>query len=104
VVAELATCALVIRRPAWWTYLAAPLRVLGLAGICWGLITLLLAPAKVHYGDTPPPNTDPRHLILVLDVSPSMNLKDAGPTKKQTRKERAAQVMQSFFERVPIEL
>jgi len=126
-VAELAACAVVIlaasaellharrvrqvaplafgphRRPELWTYLAAPLRVLALAGVCWGLITLLLATPKVHHG-TPPPNVDPRHLVLLLDVSPSMYLKDAGPTKKQMRKERAAQVMQSFFERVPIEL
>jgi Ca-activated chloride channel family protein len=127
VVAALATCALVIlasaaealhaqrvrraallafgpdRRPELWVHLAAPLRVLGLAGLCWGLLTLLYAPPKVHKAN-PLQDVDPRHLVLVLDASPSMYLKDAGPTKKQKRSERAAQVMQSFFERIPIEL
>jgi Ca-activated chloride channel family protein len=126
-VAELATCALVIlataaetiharrsrrvallafgpdERPALWAHLAAPLRVLGLAALCWGLFTLLSALPKVHKAN-PLANVDPRHLVLVLDASPSMYLKDAGPTKKQKRSERAAQVMQSFFERIPIEL
>lgn len=126
-VAEFATCALVILavaaevlhaqrsrraarllfgptgRPEAWTYLAAPLRVLGLAALCWGLLTLLHAQPKVHKAN-PLQDVDPRHLVLVLDASPSMHLKDAGPTKKQKRSERAAQVMQSFFERIPIEL
>lgn len=92
-----------IRRPAWWTYMAAPLRAMALGGVCWGLVTLLLLPSKIHHS-TPPPNSEPRHLIVLLDVSPSMSLKDAGPTKKQMRKERAGQVLFSFLERVPVEL
>jgi Ca-activated chloride channel family protein len=127
VVALLATCALVVlacaaevlhtqrarrvallafgpeRRPAFWAYAAPALRVLGLAALCWGLVTLLYAVPKVHKAN-PLEGVEPRHLVLVLDVSPSMQLKDAGPTKKQKRSERAAHIMQSFFERIPIEL
>jgi Ca-activated chloride channel family protein len=40
---------------------------------------------------------------MVLDVSPSMRLTDAGPTRKQGRMERAREVMTSFFDRVPLD-
>ncbi len=41
-----------------------------------------------------------RRLVLVLDVSPSMKLKDAGPNLDQRRDQRAADLLQSFFNRV----
>jgi Ca-activated chloride channel family protein len=41
-------------------------------------------------------------LLLVLDVSPSMRLQDAGPAGKQSRAQRSADVLRSFFERAPI--
>jgi len=41
--------------------------------------------------------------VLVLDVSPSMRLIDAGPSQKQSRMQRASDVMESFFRRVPVE-
>src|SRR5262249_22319701 len=41
-----------------------------------------------------------RRLILVLDVSPSMKLLDAGPLQKQRRDQRAADILKSFFDRV----
>jgi Ca-activated chloride channel family protein len=41
--------------------------------------------------------------LLVLDVSPSMRLVDAGPEKKESRMQRARKVMNSFFERAPVE-
>ena len=44
-----------------------------------------------------------KHVVLVLDVSPSMRLDDAGPSKIQTRTSRAADIMESFFNRVPME-
>jgi Ca-activated chloride channel family protein len=83
---------------------AAPLlRVSALAALCWGLVTLLLLTPKVHKANVVA-EADHRHLLLVLDVSPSMRLQDAGPSGKQSRTQRAADVLQSFFERVPIEL
>jgi len=90
------------RRPAWWVWLVPPLRVAAAAALAWGLVTLLNLPPKAHAVGTVPEN-EFRNLLLVLDVSPSMLLKDAGPTAKQPRKERAAAVLKSFFERVPIE-
>ena len=44
-----------------------------------------------------------KHVILVLDVSPSMRREDAGPSGKQSRMRRARDVMESFFKRVAME-
>jgi len=89
-------------RAALWARLAPTLRVLAGAAVTWALVSLILLAPKTHEAK----KTDParlRHVILVLDVSPSMKLKDAGPDLKQTRTERAADLLQSFFERVPME-
>ncbi len=84
--------------------LAAPfLRVAAFGALTWGLTTLLLMPPKVHkIGEIP--EGDYRHLLLVLDVSPSMRLEDAGPTHKQSRRKRVAELLYSFFDRSPIEI
>ena len=91
------------RRAARWTYLAPPLRLAAAGALTWGLVTLYLLPPKVHKitGIT---EGEYRDLLLVLDVSPSMRLADAGPDGKQTRRKRAADLLKSFFERVPMEL
>jgi Ca-activated chloride channel family protein len=90
-------------RPAAWTYAAPFLRIAALTALCWGLITLLLLPPKIHKV-VDITEMEERHLLLVLDVSPSMRLQDAGPTGKQSRRQRAADLLKSFFERVPVEL
>ncbi len=91
------------RRPAAWARLAPALRVLATAALCWGLVTLLELPPGVHVARTVPDNQR-RHVVIVLDVSPSMRLKDAGPNADESRMKRASAVMESFLERVPIEL
>ena len=65
------------RKPARWARLAPALRVAALAGLCCGLVTLLELPPKVHVAETIP-DRERRHVLIVLDVSPSMRLKDAG--------------------------
>jgi Ca-activated chloride channel family protein len=91
------------RKPAAWARMAPVLRVIGLSALCWGLITLLELPPKVHVAQTTPDN-ERRHVLIVLDVSPSMRLKDAGPAADESRMKRASSVMESFLQRVPIEL
>ncbi len=91
------------QKPAPWARMAPALRVIALAALCWGLITLLELPPKVHVAETIPDN-ERRHVLIVLDVSPSMRLKDAGPSADQSRMKRASVVMESFLQRVPIEL
>ncbi len=88
-----------------WMFLAiiAPVfRVVGLGLATWGLCVLLLLPPATHRpGEIR--DGDYRHLVLVLDVSRSMEVEDAGPLGKQKRSQRAADLIQSFFERVQAE-
>lgn len=89
------------RRPVLWASLAAPLRVAALAGMTWGLATLPEVKPRLRKTGLIPEN-EYRNLLLALDVSPSMRLQDAGLEGKQSRRQRAADVLKSFFERVPI--
>jgi len=89
-------------RPAFWVALVPALRVGAMAGVTWGLVTLILLKPKTHQAEAIPDNQK-RNVLLVLDVSPSMRLKDAGADHEQTRRARASSVMESFFQRVPIE-
>ncbi len=82
--------------------IAPILRTAAAAAAAWGITVLLLLPPKTHKtGEIK--ESEYRHLVLVLDVSPSMQLEDAGPEGKQKRAERAADLIQSFFERVQAE-
>jgi Ca-activated chloride channel family protein len=90
-------------RPLLWARLAPLLRIASVGAVCWGMTTLLLLTPKAHkMGEIA--EADCRHLLLVLDVSPSMRLEDAGPDGKQSRRKRAADLLTSFFERVPVHL
>lgn len=88
-------------RPAHWVRMVPLLRVLAFGALAWGLITLVYEEPRVHKADALD-DGEFKHLMLVLDVSPSMQLRDAGPTRKQTRKERARDVLESLFSRVSI--
>lgn len=77
-------------------------RVLALGALAWGLSVLAVLPPKAHrQGEVK--ESEYRHLVLVLDVSRSMEVEDAGPGGKQKRAARAADLIQSFFERVQAE-
>ncbi len=91
------------RRPAPWARVAPALRIAALGALSWGLVTLLELPPKVHVAETIP-DRERRHVLIVLDVSPSMRLKDAGSNADQSRMKRASVVMESFLQRVPVEL
>lgn len=82
--------------------LAPVLRVAAIGCVAWGLAVLAAWPPKSHKANAVN-DSDYRHLVLVLDVSPSMQVADAGPDGKQKRAERAADLIQSFFERVQAE-
>lgn len=125
-VAELAACGLVIvliaaellharrcrrlaplafgprRRPAAWARAAPIVRIVAPAGVCWACLTLIYLPPKVHKAESVA-ESDYKHVLLVLDVSPSMRLQDAGPSGEQSRAQRGADVMESFFKRVSIQ-
>ncbi len=92
-------------KPTPWARGAPVLRVLAFTGLAWGLATLALGEPKRYdlSGASSRAERDPEHVLLVLDVSPSMRLVDAGPDKKQSRMMRARDLMESFFDRVPME-
>ena len=88
-------------RPALWAQLTPGLRVIASGLLAWGLLTLLVLEPKTH--NTVEIETDKkRHVVLLLDVSPSMRLVDAGPEGGQSRMQRASAVLQSLFDRVTI--
>ncbi len=92
-------------KPTPWARGAPVLRVLAFTALAWGLATLALGEPKRYdlSGERSRAERDPEHVLLVLDVSPSMRLVDAGPDKKQSRMMRARDLMESFFDRVPME-
>ena len=88
-------------RPAFWAHVAAPLRIISMGLLCWGLISLMLVPPRTH-NSLQIDSSKQRHVILLLDVSPSMRLVDAGPESNLSRTQRGAEVLASLFDRVPI--
>jgi len=93
-------------RPAPWARSAPALRALAHAALAWGLTTLLLIEPRTH-APSGTLRVEPgkvRHVLVVLDVSPSMQLADAGPEKDRTRMKRAQELLESLFRRVPLEL
>ena len=91
-------------RPSLWAYGVSPLRVIAAAALTWSLMTLMfLAPRTRTPGtDKPVPFQKLKHVVLILDVSPSMRLQDAGVDGKLSRMVRAREVMESYFRRIPV--
>jgi len=82
------------------TILAPILRVLFLGGLAWALTTILYLEPKPHRSETKEVESkERRHLLLVVDVSPSMKLKDSGEDSGLSRTERASKLVQSLFKR-----
>ena len=89
-------------KPAFWVKAVPALRVLSLAIACWGFCSLyFVVEAQVHNKQGIPDN-EMKHLVLVVDVSPSMHLKDAGPEGSLSRRQRASDLLESLFSRVPM--
>lgn len=86
-----------------WTIAVPFLRAIAAAAVAWGLLTLL----RVEPAETGPKNPADQpirhHLIIALDVSPSMELKDAGPEGKQSRMERSGKVVASILDRLDLQ-
>ena len=87
-----------VARPRAWTRLVPPLRVASLAGAAWALVTLVSFNDLVRERDRRTRTV--RHLMVLLDVSPSMLIADAG-NASSTRMARASEVLRSVLDRVP---
>ena len=88
--------------PSRWARFAPVMRTAAVGGLAWGLATLWVLPPRMHRGSDEIPDHQKKHLLLVLDVSPSMRLVDAGPEGDQSRMHRARDVMDSITSRVGI--
>lgn len=89
------------RVPGFLFGLSPLVRTLSLAALAWALTTLFLLPPKAHRSKLASIEPkDREHLLLVLDVSPSMRLQDAGEVGKDSRTKRASSLVTSLLERV----
>lgn len=87
--------------PGALPFVAGAVRVVSLGVLAWALTTLYLLPAKAHRAKLEMIEIEDReHLLLVLDVSPSMRLVDAGEVGKDSRTHRASSLVQSLLKRV----
>jgi len=89
--------------PARWTRAAPWLRIASVGLLSWGLLTLFLIQPKSARSDELLPEGGYRHLVIALDVSPSMRLADAGPQKQQSRAARGGEVLMSLLQRIALE-
>jgi Ca-activated chloride channel family protein len=90
------------RMPQRAMFAASLLRVVGAGAAAWGLLFLVgYDPVAV---DTTPSKAASNHLLLLLDVSPSMQLQDAGAQDpKISRAQRAGEVVQAVLDRLDME-
>ncbi|MDP1560909.1 MAG: VWA domain-containing protein [Pirellulaceae bacterium] len=88
-------------RPSRWVSTTPILRILAVGMLSWGFVTLLMLDPKIHSQIELDPKKQ-KNLLLVVDVSPSMHLVDAGPEKNQERRVRASQVVSSVLNRIPV--
>jgi Ca-activated chloride channel homolog len=86
-------------QPRLWTRATPPLRVLALAGAVWALVVLRAFDGSSRNRERQAAAT--RHLMVLLDVSPSMQLADAGERGADRRAARAADLLRSVMERAP---
>ncbi len=89
-------------RPRMWASTAPLARVVGVGLAAWGLTVLLQhEPREVQQRPT---REASKHLLICLDVSPSMLIEDSGPgSTKTTRAEWAGEVMQTILDRLDME-
>ncbi len=91
-------------RPRRWVAIAPVARVAAVGAVCWGLIVLVQIDAALWDGSEQA-QRDGRpihHIVIALDVSPSMQIEDAGPQEAQTRAERARDVLRSVLDRIDL--
>ena len=88
--------------PAPWVRATPVLRTLAAGAATWGL--LFLATFDPIETDRKPSRIASKHLLVALDVSPSMQIKDAGPDNvKVSRAAWAGRVVQGILDRLDME-
>lgn len=89
-----------VSRTGWPLVLAAAVwRTTAITLLGAGLLTLTALAPRAHQAGGADDEA-PHHLIIAMDVSPSMHLKDAGPQAGQSRADRARAVLRSVLDRL----
>ena len=93
--------------PHTWTRCVPGLRVVGCGLLAWGLALLALAEPELveASSDNEAAELNPedvQRVILVLDVSPSMNVEDAGADQKLRRRDRVWEVIEGVLSRIAV--
>ncbi len=86
--------------PRPWTAATPLLRIAAATLLAWGLTTLLLNAPGDLAGTTR--DVAAKRLVIALDVSPSMDLVDAGPDGRESRAQRAREVLRSLLARADL--
>lgn len=88
--------------PSPWVRAVPYLRCLAVAAVAWGAAALAQYDPVQNYGK--PKREASRQLIICMDVSPSMQLKDSGPDpEKVSRSIWAGKVVQGILDRLDSE-
>lgn len=91
-----------VGRPALWVRTVPVLRTIAAGMAAWGL--LFLSSYDPVQLDKRPSREASKQVLIALDASPSMHLKDAGPdVEKQTRAVWAGKVVQGVLDRLDME-
>jgi Ca-activated chloride channel homolog len=86
-------------KPSAWVRGAPAIRVLGIGAAAWGA-AVLFQYDPIGGDQTPAPRAS-KQLLIALDVSPSMLIKDAGPeVEKVSRSVRAGALVQGILDRL----
>lgn len=89
-------------RPRRWVQAVSVVKALALAACTWSLATLCFAAGGVYSRSQSEEDrrARARHVVFVADLSPSMQLEDAGPSGNMTRSQRMHEVVDAVLRRL----
>lgn len=93
-------------KPAVWARFTPLIRVVSMSMLAWGLTVLIFEPPQ--FGAIEPAPEASKHVLVCLDSSPSMFIKDSGPRQSnrgeyEQRLVRGGEVMQTILDRLDAE-
>jgi Ca-activated chloride channel family protein len=84
-----------------WVVALSPVRVAGVALLVWGFVTALVnAPIRMASLREAATGQEPR-VVILLDVSPSMDIEDDGPAGNLSRRSWGAELLWERLSRLP---
>lgn len=90
-------------KPRLWTRFVPFGRIASLTAMTWGLSALLLLPPRAQGGapqEVTADTADISRILFIVDVSPSMQIVDAGPDGDKRRAEWLAEVVDAILRRI----